>query len=86
MTAADQQARGRLIVELAAQRDELNFKAGQIEARAAMLNPSQDQEADKKALLDIEARELRDQAREIGRRWADLTEDQLMDDDRGSVT
>jgi hypothetical protein len=74
----DSVSRKKLIAELAAERDELERKAAELDRRGQRLKEG----AQKRSLL-LEARSLRDQAKERGRRWADLTEDELHDDDRG---
>jgi hypothetical protein len=74
----DAESRKKLIAELAAERDEFERKAAELDRRGQRLKEG----AQKRSLL-LEARSLRDQAKERGRRWADLTEDELHDDDRG---
>jgi predicted nuclease with TOPRIM domain len=73
----DTDARKKLIAELAAERDELERKAAEREKQAQRLQGGQKNSA------QLEARSLRQQANEVGRRWADLTEDELHDDERG---
>jgi DNA repair exonuclease SbcCD ATPase subunit len=70
--------RKKLIAELAAERDELERKAAELDRQGQRLKDG----TQKRALL-LEARSLRDQAKERGRRWADLTDDELHDDERG---
>ena len=81
----DAGARERLKAELAAARDDLNRQAGALENHAAMLDPYNEEEADVKAFLEVEARTLREQARRLGSQWSDLEEDELRDDDRGGI-
>ena len=73
----DTDARKKLIAELAAERDELERKAAEREKQAQRLQGGQKNSA------KLEARTLRQKANEVGRRWADLTEDELHDDERG---
>ena len=73
----DAESRRKLIAQLGAERDELERKAAQCEKRAQRLKEGQ-----QKSSAQLEARNLRRQAREAGRRWADLTEDELRDHDR----
>jgi hypothetical protein len=62
-------ARKKVIAELAAERDELERKAAERERQAQRLQGPQ-----KNAAL-LGARSLRQQAKEAGRRWMDLTKD-----------
>jgi hypothetical protein len=73
----DTKARRKLIAELASERDELERKAAEREKQAQRLQGGQ------KSAARLEARGLRQKANEVGRRWADLTEDELHDDERG---
>lgn len=73
----DSASRKKLIAELAAERNELERKAAELDRKGQRLKEG----AQKRQTL-LEARALRDQAKERGRRWADLTEDELHDDDR----
>jgi predicted nuclease with TOPRIM domain len=75
----DTDARKKLIAELAAERDELERKAAERERQAQRLQASQ-----KSAAL-LEVRNLRQQANAVGRRWSDLTDAELHDDDRGGI-
>jgi hypothetical protein len=74
----DSVSRKKLIVELAAERAELERKAAELDRKGQRLKEG----AQKRQLL-LEARTLRNQAKERGRRWADLTAEDLHDDDRG---
>jgi hypothetical protein len=74
----DTKERKKLIAELAAERDEFERKAAELDRQAQRLKDG----TQKRSFL-LEARSLRDQAKERGRRWADLTEDELHDDERG---
>ncbi|HWZ63880.1 MAG TPA: hypothetical protein VNX02_12735 [Steroidobacteraceae bacterium] len=65
-------------MELAAERAELERKAAELDRKGQRLKEG----AQKRQLL-LEARTLRNQAKERGRRWADLTAEDLHDDDRG---
>lgn len=73
----DAEARKKLIAELAAERDELERKAAEREKQAQRLKDDR-----QRSSAQLEARSLRQQANEVGRRWADLTEDELHDDER----
>lgn len=73
----DTKARKKLIAELASERDELERKAAEREKQAQRLQGGQ------KSAAQLEARSLRQKANEVGRRWADLTEDKLHHDERG---
>jgi hypothetical protein len=66
-------ARKKIIAELAAERDELERKAAERERQAQRLQGPQ-----KNAAL-LEARSLRQQAKDVGRRWMDLTKVKLHD-------
>jgi predicted nuclease with TOPRIM domain len=72
-------ARKKLIAELAAERDELERKAAERERQSQRLQGGQ-----KNAAL-LEVRTLRQQANAVGRRWSDLTDAELHDDDRGGI-
>lgn len=76
----DQQARSKLILELTAERDELNHKAAELERRAALLKTSSE-----KADLEAQARGFRGDAREVNRRLDELADEELHDDDRGGI-
>jgi hypothetical protein len=78
----DIQARRRLMLELEAERDELNRRAGRLEHQAAGLDPNVDGQGETRKALVTDAAELRERAREVGRRWSDLSDDDLHDDDR----
>jgi hypothetical protein len=73
----DTDSRKKLIAGLAAERDELERKAAECERQAQRFKAGQ-----QKSSAQLEARSLRQRANEVGRRWADLTEDELHDDDR----
>lgn len=77
--STDTEAREKLIAALAAERDELERTAAERERQAQRLQGSQ-----KTAAL-LEARNLRQQANTVGRRWSDLTDAELHDDDRGGI-
>lgn len=77
--STDTDARKKLIAELAAERDELERKAAERERQAQHL-----QSAQKTAAL-LEVRNLRQQANAVGRRWSDLTDAELHDDERGGI-
>jgi hypothetical protein len=77
--STDTDARKKLIAELAAARDELERKAAERERQANRLQGGQ-----KTAAL-LEVRNLRQQANAVGRRWSDLTDAELHDDDRGGI-
>lgn len=77
----DAQARSKLILELTTERDERNVKAAELERRAAM-----EVSRDEKSRLVADAREFREGAREANRRLGELDDDEIHDDDRGSVT
>jgi len=64
-------ARKKVVTELVTERDELERKAAERERQAQRLQGPQ-----KNAAL-LEARSLRQQAKEVGRRWMDLTKDKL---------
>lgn len=66
----DAKARTKLITELAAERDELERQAGEREKRAQRLSGAQKNSA------QLEARSLRQRAKEVDRRWAELNEGQ----------
>jgi malate synthase len=72
-------ARKKLISELAAERDELERKAAERERQAQRLQGGQ------KSSALLEVRNLRQQANAVGRRWSDLTDAELHDDDRGGI-
>ena len=74
----DTTERKKLIAELAAERDEFERRAAELDRQAQRLKDG----SQKRSLL-LEARSLRDQAKERGRRWSDLTDDELHDDERG---
>jgi hypothetical protein len=69
--------RQKQIAELAAERAELERTAAEREKQAQRLSGAQKNSA------QLEARSLRQKANEVARRWADLTEDELHDDERG---
>ena len=73
----DTDSRKKLIAGLAAERDELERKAAECERQAQRFKDGQ-----QKSSAQLEARSLRQRANAVGRRWADLTEDELHDDDR----
>jgi hypothetical protein len=73
----DTKARKKLIAELASERDELERKAAEREKQAQRLQGGQ------KNAAQLEARSLRQKANAVARRWADLTEHELQDDERG---
>ena len=77
--STDTEAREKLIAALAAERDELERTAAERERQAQRLQGGQ-----KTAAL-LEARNLRQQANAVGRRWSDLTDAELHDDDRGGI-
>jgi hypothetical protein len=77
--STDSDARKKLIAELAAERDELERKAAERERQAQRLQGGQQSAA----LLEV--RNLRQQANAVGRRWSDLTDAELHDDDRGGI-
>jgi hypothetical protein len=77
--STDTDARQKLIAELAAERDELERKAAERERQAQHLQGGQ-----KTAAL-LEVRNLRQQANAVGRRWSDLTDAELHDDERGGI-
>jgi hypothetical protein len=77
--STDADARKKLIAELAAERDELERKAAERERQAQRLQGGQ-----KTAAL-LEVRNLRQQANAVGRRWSDLTDAELHEDDRGGI-
>jgi hypothetical protein len=74
------QARDKLILELTAERNELNHKAGELERRAALLSTSNE-----KAGLEAQARGFRSDAREVNRRLDELKDSAIHDDDRGGI-
>ncbi|MBS0580673.1 MAG: hypothetical protein JSR36_15560 [Proteobacteria bacterium] len=76
----DAQARSKLIVELTADRDEQNHKAAELERRAALARPGHE-----RTRLESEASELRQSAREVNRRLAELDDSEIHDDDRGGI-
>jgi predicted nuclease with TOPRIM domain len=76
---SDKDARTKLIAELAAERDELERKAAERERQAQRL------QAGRKNAALLEVRNLRQQANAVGRRWSDLTDAELHDDDRGGI-
>ncbi len=65
----DTKARKKLIVDLASERDELERQAGDREKHAQRLSGPQ------KNAAQLEARSLRQKAKEVGRRWAELTKE-----------
>jgi predicted nuclease with TOPRIM domain len=75
----DTDARKKLIAELAAERDELERKAAELERQAQRL------QAGRKNAALLEVRNLRQQANVMGRRWSDLTDAELHDDERGGI-
>ncbi len=77
--STDTDAREKLIAELAAERDELERKAVERERQAQHLQGGQ-----KTAAL-LEVRNLRQQANAVGRRWSDLMDAELHDDERGGI-
>lgn len=77
--STDTDARKKLIAELAAERDELQRKAAERERQAQHLQGGQ-----KTAAL-LEVRNLRQQANALGRRWSDLRDAELHDDERGGI-
>lgn len=76
---SDKDARTKLIAELAAERAELERKAAERERQAQRL------QAGRKSAALLEVRNLRQQANAVGRRWSDLTDAELHDDDRGGI-
>jgi hypothetical protein len=66
----DAKTRKKLIAELASERDELERKAAEREKQAQRLQGAQ------KSAAQLEARGLRQKANEVGRRLADLTNDE----------
>jgi hypothetical protein len=72
----DPKARKKVITDLAAERDELERKAAERERQAQRLQGPQ------KSAAQLEARSLRHQAKEVGRRWMDLTKEKLHDHKR----
>jgi len=75
----DPDTRKKLMDELFAERDALERRIAGLEARQKSLGPPDAQRAAQ------EIRDLRAQADQIGRRWSEMQDEDVHDDDRGGI-
>jgi len=79
----DADKREELMSELFAQRTELEKRAAELERQMKGLDPTRDEA--KRGRLQAQAQGLRADAERLGRRWSELQDEDIHDDDRGGI-